>query len=82
MARELHAVHAFPDTHTVSGFHTNQHGGQCVVNQTDYGSGTASWMRLSVAGNALRSFDANNNRISLCRATNSHRDGFTLVEAK
>jgi hypothetical protein len=39
-------------------------------------------MRLAIACDALRGFDANNNRISLGGAANAHRDSFTLIEAK
>lgn len=75
-------MHALPNADTVCRLHADEHGCQGIVDQADYSTRAAPWVCLTIARDALRGFDLDNDGVPLSGATNTHCYGFALIEAE
>lgn len=75
-------MHALPNADTVGRLHADEHGCQGIVDQADYCAWAAPWVCLTIASDALRGFNLNNDGVTLCGAANPHGHGFALIEAE
>ena len=75
-------MYALPNANTVCRLHTDEHGRQGIVDQADYRTRAAPWVCLTIACDAVRGFDLNNDGVTLSGAANPHGHGFALIEAE
>ena len=75
-------MYALPNADTVCRLHADEHRRERVVDQADYRTWAAPRVCLTIACDALRGFDLDNDGIPLCGAANAHGYRFALIEAK